>query len=230
MKQRDGLFFYFMVAVGPQRLRDSQLSYFLQVRERPHKTAVNYIHLSNIAHLPSEHLLFNSSTPLSPQCVSSSEAFMVDGWWISGCRELRGVRGDQIWRLNISIWLERGRGGGGGGGGRKGKKTKRLTVLQVLSEKRRQQVRESACFIRSAICQRVSSISCTRGSPDSLFTWLKVSGVSRTETLQNCSMLIPLCSVSSPQEPGGLGPPLHTFTWINRELMCGWGKMGWGGG
>lgn len=46
------------------------------------------------------------------------------------------------------------------------------------------------------------------------------------ETLQNCSMLIPLCSVSSPQEPGGRGPPQHTFTWINREWVCGGGGGG----
>lgn len=38
---------------------------------------------------------------------SSSEAFMVDGWWISGYGKVRatGVRGDQMRGLNIRVWV-----------------------------------------------------------------------------------------------------------------------------
>lgn len=80
---------------------------------------------------------------------------------------------------------------------------------RIVSRKRREEDESepelSACFARSAICQRVSSISRTRGSSDSLFTPFKVSGVSRTEALQNCRMLIPRCPISSPREAGGVG-------------------------
>lgn len=36
---------------------------------------------------------------------SSSEVFMVDGWWKSGYGKVRGVRGDQMRGLNIRVWV-----------------------------------------------------------------------------------------------------------------------------
>lgn len=81
MKWRDG--FFFMVAVGPQRLRVSQLFLSPLGQRAASQTAVNHIYLSSVLHLPSQHLLFNSFTlpspmGLSPPLLRCSHRWIVD--------------------------------------------------------------------------------------------------------------------------------------------------------
>lgn len=75
------------------------------------QTAVDYIHLSNLLHLPRcTSCLIHRLCSFSNFSFSSfSEIFMMDGWWISGRRKVRvtRVRGDQIRRLNIRCWRRR---------------------------------------------------------------------------------------------------------------------------
>lgn len=176
------------------------------------QTAVDYIHLSNLLHLPRctsclIHRLCSFPQLSSP---SFSEVFMMVGWWISGRKKLRvtRVRGDRIGRLNI--------------------RDRRGREEEVVVEKekcwRGSEQEKKKCLIRCAICHHVPAISCMRGSSDSLFTRLKVSGVSRTETLQNCSMLIPLRSFSSTGESRDWN---HHCTHLHGSTECVWVRWWW---
>lgn len=85
-------FFFFTVAVGPQRLRVSQLSYLLEVREQPRRQLWTTSTCPTFTPPSSLHLLFNSSTPFIPQCGlllllwGIHDGRMVDKWK----RERRG--------------------------------------------------------------------------------------------------------------------------------------------
>lgn len=132
--------------------------------------------LANVLHLPLSTCCLIHPFP-NALFFPCPKVLVMDTWWITGYWKGRvtPVRSDQIGRLN-SRFLVRRRWWGGCGG-----------------ERKRKRVSISRCWVRTrcaAICQRVSSIPCTWGSSDSLFTWLK-SEVSRRETLQNSSMLIP---------------------------------------
>lgn len=166
-----------------------------------------YLHLSNILHLPScasclihwFYAFFNCPPP-----PPLAPLFMTDRWWISGRRKVRvsRVRGDQIRGLNIRVW-------------RRGLGCSWNTARES----------QHASYAALYVSMRISH---NRASSDSLFTWLKVSRVSRVETLQNCSELVPLCSISSPRESrGDWNHHWHTFTWINRVWVC---AVGVGGG
>lgn len=105
MKQRDGFFFYSSYWTP----KAEGLPTFLSPpgQRAALQTAVNYIHLSNILHLPlsTSCLIHRLRSFPSVSFSSGSEVFMMDGWWISGYRKVRvtGVRHDQIRRSNIRV-------------------------------------------------------------------------------------------------------------------------------
>lgn len=94
MKWRDG--FFFMVAVGPQRLRVSQLFLSPLGQRASSQTAANHIYLSNALHLPSQHLLFNSFTLLSPMGLSP-RLLRCSHWWMVDKEVDDGASKGQRW-------------------------------------------------------------------------------------------------------------------------------------
>lgn len=105
---RDGFFFLllFFYSAGPQRLRVSQLFFFVYSRS---ENSCELHPLANVLHLPLSTYCLIHPFPNASFFLCTEVLVKIDTWWITGYWKHRvtWVRSDQIRRLNSWFWVRR---------------------------------------------------------------------------------------------------------------------------